>query len=402
MGTPLETPSTPRAAAIAACGAVSAAGTGLDPLRRALAANVPVIRAQERLAGRGYQSIVAGCFPEEALAPLRDACPRYADARAYLMAWSALDQARRGAAEFMERIPPERWALVLSTTKADIEALENLQAGRPCSEAARRHIQPALLAADLAGALEARGPVQCVSTACASGLLAIELGTGMIGHGAADLVFVAGVDLISHFVLAGFSALKALDPAGCRPFDKTRAGLSLGEGAGALALVRADWMAGGRTVMAGWGSSNDANHLTGPSRDGSGLVLAIRRALERAGLGPESIDLIHLHGTGTLYNDAMESLAVRTVFGDAAPPVCSSKAILGHTLGAAGVLESILCWIALNENLIPGTPGLREPDPVAPRSLQKEPSSARQLRRALKVNCGFGGVNAAVILEKQP
>ena len=290
---------------------------------------------------------------------------------------------------------------MLSTTKANIEALEKLVRRQPCPPAAQRQIQPAFLAADLAAAHQIAGPVQCVSAACISGLLAVQQGTALIRRGLADLVLVVGVDLISEFVLAGFNSLKSLDPEGCRPFDKTRIGLSLGEGAGAVVLVRRDLLSGPAVLVAGCGSSNDANHLTGPSRDGAGLALAITRALAKAGVAPDAIDYVNAHGTGTPYNDNMESLALRTVFGGRVPPFSSSKGLLGHTLGAAGILETILCLAALEAQLLPGTPRLRERDPVAPESLVHEPRAVSGLRRILKINCGFGGTNAALVLERE-
>jgi 3-oxoacyl-(acyl-carrier-protein) synthase len=216
----------------------------------------------------------------------------------------------------------------------------------------------------------------------------------------AEAVLVVGVDLISDFVLSGFYALKSMDPEGCRPFDKTRAGLSLGEGAGALLLGRSDSTAP-RIRLAGCGSSNDANHLTGPSRDGSGLALAIRRALAKAGLAADQIDYINAHGTGTPYNDAMESLALRSVFGDRVPPFSAGKSLFGHTLGAAGILETILCIAAMETGWLPGTPRLRERDPLAPDSLVVEPRPAAKLERVLKINSGFGGANAALVLERE-
>jgi 3-oxoacyl-(acyl-carrier-protein) synthase len=153
--------------------------------------------------------------------------------------------------------------------------------------------------------------------------------------------------------------------------------------------------------VSGWGTSNDANHLTGPSRDGSGLVLAIFRALARAGVAPDSIDYINAHGTGTPYNDNMEALALRAVFGRRVPPFSSSKGMLGHTLGAAGILETILCLAAMQAQLLPGTPRLRERDPAAPESLLDHSRPASGLRRILKINCGFGGTNGALVLERE-
>jgi len=136
----------------------------------------------------------------------------------------------------------------------------------------RRHLQGDLLAADLATEFGASGPVQCVSAACISGLVAIQQGAKMIQRNEADAVFVVGVDHLSAFVVAGFTALKAIDPQGCRPFDKDRCGLSPGEAGAAIVLVRAEKMSQPAITIRGWGTSNDANHLTGPSRDGSGLV----------------------------------------------------------------------------------------------------------------------------------
>jgi 3-oxoacyl-[acyl-carrier-protein] synthase II len=213
-----------------------------------------------------------------------------------------------------------------------------------------------------------------------------------------DAVFVVGVDHLSAFVVAGFTALKALDPKGCRPFDRDRCGLSPGEAGAAIVLVRANRAPPVAIRIHGWGGSNDANHLTGPSRDGSGLALAIRRALETARLQPQDIAYVNAHGTGTPYNDAMESLALRAVFGEPCPPVSGAKGMLGHTLGAAGVVETILCVLAMQERLLPGTPGLAMPAEGAPASLLREPRAVARLNHVLKLNTGFGGVNGALIL----
>jgi 3-oxoacyl-(acyl-carrier-protein) synthase len=165
--------------------------------------------------------------------------------------------------------------------------------------------------------------------------------------------------------------------------------------------VKRELLASPAILISGAGTSNDANHLTGPSRDGSGLALAIHRALTKAQIAPDKIDYVNAHGTGTPYNDAMESLALRSVFGDRVPPLSSSKGIFGHTLGTAGILETALCVAAMQNNLLPGTPRLRERDPVAPDSLLVEPRAAANLNYILKINCGFGGTNAALVLQKE-
>ncbi len=387
--------------AIAGCGAVAATGLGLAPLQRAVAANASALSRREILLGKTTQTIVAGFVPDEIVAQLRAADAVHADSRAFLFAAAALREAGENAGAVLDSIPPARRGFILSTTKANIEALDQLVRQQPVSAVAQRQIQPAFLAADLAETFACRGPVQCVSAACISGLSALQQGAAIIRRGLADVVFVAGVDLISHFVLSGFNTLKSLDPDGCRPFDKARIGLSLGEGAGTIILAKGELLRSPRIRLTGGGTSNDANHLTGPSRDGSGLALAIHRALAQAGLAPEQIDFVNAHGTGTPYNDNMEALALRSVFDDRVPPFNSSKGVFGHTLGAAGVLETILCVAALQTKLLPGTPRLRDRDPVAPESLLAEPRAAAKLDRVLKVNCGFGGTNAALILERE-
>ena len=212
-------------------------------------------------------------------------------------------------------------------------------------------------------------------------------------------MLVVGVDCLSEFVVSGFTALKALDPQGCRPFDRDRSGLSAGEAGAAVVLLRGELCAGSTVSVRAFGGSNDANHLTGPSRDGSGLAQAIRAALTAAKLSPSEIDFVHAHGTGTGYNDAMESLALKTIFGEACPPVSGAKGMLGHTLGAAGVVETICCVLAMQDGFLPGTPRLGQAAEGTPPGLVREPRSAARLKNVLKLNTGFGGLNGALILS---
>jgi 3-oxoacyl-(acyl-carrier-protein) synthase len=387
--------------ASAGCGAVTAAGLGMEALQRAVAANASALQRRELLIGKTSQPVVAGFVADEITSQLRAADAAHADSRAFLFAAAALKEAVKNAEKILDSVPAARRGFILSTTKANIEALDKLVRQQIVSAVAQRQIQPAFLAADLAETFDCRGTVQCVSAACISGLSALQQGAVIIRRGLADVVLVAGVDLISQFVLSGFNSLKSLDPEGCRPFDKARIGLSLGEGAAAVVLVKRELLSSPAILISGAGTSNDANHLTGPSRDGSGLALAIRRALAKAQIAPDKIGYVHAHGTGTPYNDAMESHALRTVFGDRVPPFSSSKGIFGHTLGAAGVLETALCVAALQNNFLLGTPRLRERDPVAPDSLLAEPRAALKLDFILKINCGFGGTNAALVLKRE-
>jgi len=378
---------------IAGCGAITAVGRGVDTLRSAMRANTSGLRSDPRFDQPRFQSSIVGAVPRNG-ADIEDDDP------AFRLATGALQQARDDARAGLASIAAERIGLVLSTTKANIEALERFADHRPCSEPARRHLQADLLATDLAAAHGAKGPVQCVSVACVSGLVALQQGAKLIQRGAADAVFVVGVDHLSAFVVAGFTALKAIDPLGCRPFDRDRCGLSPGEAGAAIVLVKAQDQSLAITIR-GWATTNDANHMTGPSRDGSGLALAIRRALDSAGLRPDAIDYVNAHGTGTPYNDAMESQAMRAVFGDACPPVSGCKGMLGHTLGAAGVVETILCVLAMQERVLPGIPRLSITAEGAPASVVREPRTGVRLNHVLKLNTGFGGVNGALILSHE-
>jgi len=378
---------------IASYGAVTAAGPDAAAFLAALRLNTSGLRPDERFNSPRFQSSVVGAAPRN---------PDFAseDDPAHALATDALTQARRAAGTASAlKLAPGRIGLVLATTKANIEALERLADGRPTSEAARRHLQPELLAADLAVEHGAGGPVQTVSTACTSGSIALQQGAKLIQRGAADAVFVVGADHLSAFVVAGFTSLKAIDPSGCRPFDRERCGLSPGEAGAAILLVRGDLAVGPTVELCGWGSSNDANHMTGPSRDGSGLAQAIRGALNSANITAADIDYVNVHGTGTPYNDAMEAAALRTIFADACPPVSGQKGMLGHTLGAAGVVETIACVLALREQFLPGTPRLSNVADGMPASLVKEPRPAERLRHVLKLSTGFGGVNCALVLR---
>jgi 3-oxoacyl-(acyl-carrier-protein) synthase len=377
--------------AIAGCGAVSAAGPDTAALLTALRHNISCLRPNERFTGARFQSNIVGTAPIDATT----------DNPAHQLASIALHEAvaQFHTSPLAARISHDRLGLVLSTTKANIEALERLSDGRPCSATARRHLQADLLAADLAAEFNAHGPVQNISNACVSGLVALMQGAKLIQRDAADAVLVVGVDHLSAFVVGGFTALKAIDPEGCRPFDQDRRGLSPGEAGAAVLLMRGDLAPPNSITISGWGSSNDANHMTGPSRDGAGLAQAIRSTLKVARLDATQLDYVNAHGTGTPYNDAMESAALRTVFGENIPPLSGIKGMLGHTLGAAGVVETIACVLALQNQFLPGTARLETRAEELPKSVLRTPQTA-SLKRVLKLNTGFGGVNGALILER--
>ncbi len=248
------------------------------------------------------------------------------------------------------------------------------------------------------------GPVLTLSTACASGTAAVGHAAECIRRGEADVILAGGVDVLSRFVVAGFRLLRALASVQVRPFDRRRDGLALGEGAGILVLEeREHALRRGGSILAevlGFGSSGDANHMTGPSPTGDGVVRAAGAALRDAGSRPDAVDFISAHGTGTPYNDRMETIAIKRVFGERAYriPVDSVKPIVGHTLGAAGALEAIVCIGAIREGIVPPTLNYAERDPECDLDYVPDEARSVEVRRALSLSSAFAGNNAALLL----
>ena len=261
------------------------------------------------------------------------------------------------------------------------------------------------IAADLARRAGFSGPVLTVSTACASGTDAIGIGFRKLASGSADLIVAGGVDTICELSFSGFCALKVLTSDRVRPFSRNRTGLALGEGAAFLVLEREiAAVHRGATVLgriAGYASRSDAVHLTAPHREGRGLAAAVMAALQDARCGPDEIEYVSAHGTGTLYNDCMETKAIKTALGDHARrvPISSVKAAVGHPFGAAGAVEAIVCLLAMRDGIVPPTINYEEPDPEC--DLDFVPNIARRVtvRTALSISAGFGGQNAALLIR---
>lgn len=243
-----------------------------------------------------------------------------------------------------------------------------------------------------------------LSSACTSSMTAIAYAAKMINNGKKDALMVLTADVITPFIFSGFSSLAALDPEPARPFDKERKGLSLGDSAGYMLLMKREKaLKENRTILGivqGWGCSDDANHITGPSRDGSGLRWAIESALHVGDLRPAQIRSIKTHGTGTIYNDSMEIKAFHSIFKHFTLPVYSIKGGTGHTLGACGLTEVLFALRSSHTGLIPPALNVKEVDEeatgwVTRMKRQVEPGSV------LCVNSGFGGTNSAVIVNAE-
>jgi 3-oxoacyl-[acyl-carrier-protein] synthase-1 len=235
-----------------------------------------------------------------------------------------------------------------------------------------------------------------LSNACISGVEAIGIGSRLIREGSYKNVIVAGADILSEFVVAGFQSFQSLSPELCLPYDESRVGLNLGEAAGAI-ILSSDEDNSAIEVL-GSGVSNDANHISGPSRTGDGLYLAIQSAIIESGINASSIDYISGHGTATNYNDEMESKAFQLA-GLENTPVNSLKAYWGHTLGAAGLIESIAALETMKANRLVKTLGFDKLGVSVPIDVIKE-SRSKTVNTVLKTASGFGGANAAIIFKK--
>jgi len=302
---------------------------------------------------------------------------------------------------FLEMGPvPSDSAMITATIKAGADNLESFCRGRQTS------FQDVLLSsiANIVGpklGLSCNGI--CISASCASSTIAVAHGAGLIESGRAEAVLVCCGDLITEYAFSGFSSLKALSPFPCRPFDRDRNGLSLGEGAAALLLMNADRARRENRnrlgSVLGWGITNDATHITAPAKSGRGLVQTVDQALKMAKIKPEDVTAISAHGTGTVYNDLMELNAFQQVFGARKVPMFSIKGAIGHTLGAAGAIEVILGFKALSSQIVPMTVGFANPEKGAEGQVSPEsqPVSGDYL---LTTNSGFGGVNAALVLGR--
>jgi 3-oxoacyl-[acyl-carrier-protein] synthase-1 len=233
-----------------------------------------------------------------------------------------------------------------------------------------------------------RGPCAAISTACSSSAKAFASAARLIDAGVIDAAVVGGVDTFCLTTLYGFNSLQLLSNEPCRPWDTARQGISIGEGAAFGLLERSDGGDGSMHLL-GAGESCDAHHMSAPHPEGLGARLAMQAALESAGLGPESIDYVNLHGTGTASNDAAEDQAVVGLFGERVP-VSSTKGMTGHTLGAAGAVEALIAVLALEEGRIPGSPGTRILDPKL-RAGSALRGREAPLSRALSTSFGFGG-----------
>jgi 3-oxoacyl-[acyl-carrier-protein] synthase II len=331
--------------------------------------------------------------------------------RGDVFALAAAAEACRGAG--LEAAERRGAALAVGATTGGLHGTEEAYRRRRTGEDTRFRLSRLLAtpvstpAAAVSQALGVYGPRLTFVTACSSSALAIATAADWVARGHGPLALAVGTDELCRVTYAGFDALQALDPEPCRPFDRDRHGLSLGEGAAALVLEDLDHArargARPRALVLGHATTADAHHVTAPHPEGAGALAALRGALARAGLSADAVDYVNAHGSGTRQNDEVEIAVLRAVFGPRLPrvPVSSTKSQVGHCLGAAGAVEAVVTVLALEEGILPPTVHLRAPDPAWPDvDLVPAPGRRAPLGVAVTSSYGFGGHNVTLVLGR--
>ena len=265
---------------------------------------------------------------------------------------------------------------------------------------------PAAVADHVGAQCNLTGRRRTVSSACASGTTAIGHAFRLVSSGRSACVVAGGVDALCPFIIAGFNSLRLLSKKHCSPFDANRDGFNPGEAAAMVVVESSDYArnrgAGPLARISGFGEVLEAFHHTRSNPDGSGIAHVLSKAMEQAGCGPESIDHVHCHGTGTVFNDLSEYNGMKLVFKDrlARVPVCSTKSMTGHTLGAAGAISAVCAVLSLLDGIVPATLFHETLDPQFPDLCALKRPEKHLLRRVLTTSLGFGGETASLLIEK--
>jgi 3-oxoacyl-[acyl-carrier-protein] synthase-1 len=386
--------------------ATSALGCGLPATLAALRAG------RSGLAPCAFESVTletsVGEVPGVDANALPPALTAEFDCRNNRLAWLGLNQ--DGFAEAVERAAGRygraRLGIFLGTSTSGILETELAYRRRDPAGAFPADFRYAgahnsfSLAAFVRRALRLGGPAVVISSACSSSAKAFASARRAIGTGLIDAALVGGVDTLCLTTLYGFHSLQLVSRTPCRPFDVARDGISIGEAAAFALLEPAAGSAAGSVLLLGTGESSDAYHMSSPPPDGAGARAAMQAALSDAGLSAADIDYVNFHGTGTPSNDEAEARAVADVLGKQIPG-SSTKGATGHTLGAAGALETVICALALQEGLMPGGVNTTQVDPALPVHYLRANRNAR-LRRVISNSFGFGGTNCSLILGRAP
>jgi len=394
--------------AVTAAGIVSPLGIGLEENHRSLQSAKDCIGSVHLFDATRCRSHNAGQVDDAALLAHQ---PKHAKRKLHRASYMMIAAAKE-ALQSDPAFQPER--MVIGTTSGGMsfgESFYRSMAGSNGTHSNSRewanwlaNYPPQKPVLDVQDALGFSAKCQIIANACASGCNAIGHGFNLIRNGLCKSVMTGGYDAISELVFVGFDSLQASTPEKCRPFDKGRTGLVLGEGAAILTLEEMESaIQRGAPILAeitGYGISTDNHHLTQPHPSGIGPLQAMQRALESARLTPSEIDYINAHGTATTFNDATEGTAIASLFGSDGPPVSSTKALMGHSLGAAGAIEAVFSMLAIQHSFLPPNANYNEPDPQWQLNIVANEARTAPLQRVMSNSFGFGGTNASLVIEK--
>jgi len=389
-----------RRVVVTGLGAVSPFGAGVKAYWAGLAAGACAIRPLTLFESDGFRCRIAAEVPE-----LTAGSPRRsrADRLALGAALEAIDDAGLADADRGET------ALVTGAVGGGMLEAEEWYWARARGEApppgaALRAILPGSHAETLGHRLGLGGPRHTVVTACSSGSVALAEAAELIADGVVDVAVAGGVDAMTRMCFMGFNTLKLLDPEPCRPFDKDRRGMSIGEGAAFVVLeaVERARARGARIYaeLAGHGMTTDAFHVTAPEPEGEGMARAMRAALAAAGVTAGAVGYINAHGTATPQNDRIEARAIAQVFGEGRVLVSSTKSMIGHTMAAAGGLEAVATVLTLTQELIPPTATLVTPDPEVTFDCVPRVAREAAVECAISNSFGFGGQNVTLLFRR--
>jgi len=406
-----------RRVAVTGLGAITPIGLDAPSTWRAATAGESGVGFIESFDASGFPVRIAGevkGFDAASVAPPKDARRMERNVQ---LALGAAQEAWRDAA--IEQFDPDRVGIVVGSAIGGLPGIveqQDVLRERGADRVSPFFIPSVLVdsaSGQIAISLGLRGPNYAPVSACATGSHAVGEGAELISRGAADVVLAGGTESCIHpLILAGFCAMRGLvaedeDPAkASRPFDATRAGFVMSEGACILVLEELEAArARGATIYAevlGYGASNDAHHMAQPDPDSVGVAVMMRAALERAGVAPERVGYINAHGTSTPLGDAAETRAIKQVFGDHAYSlaVSSTKSVTGHCFGAAGAIEAMMCVLALHHSLLPPTINYRNPDPDCDLDYVPNEVRAAEVDVALSNAMGLGGHNGCVLLGR--
>jgi 3-oxoacyl-[acyl-carrier-protein] synthase II len=383
-------------------GAVSPFGIGVKAYWAGVAAGACAIRPITLIETEGFRCQLAAEVPDGIAGSHRRS---RADRLALAAAGEALDDAGLTPADRADA------ALVVGAVGGgmlEAEAWHWARRGRRTFGTARvaalRSVLPLSHAENLGSRLGLGGPRETLVTACSSGAASVTVAAELITDGVVDVALAGGTDALTRICFMGFNALKLLDPGPCRPFDRDRKGMSIGEGAAFLVLEEAARArargARGYAELAGAARTTDAYPVTAPHPEGDGMARAMRAALVRGGVPPADVGYVNAHGTATPQNDRIEAAALRAVFGEGRVLVSSTKSMIGHTMAAAGSLEAVATVLALVHGVVPPTAHHEHTDPEVP--FDCVPGAAREasLTHAISNSFGFGGQNVTLLFRR--